>query len=206
VTIPFWTRSGTIDLENLTPENLTAEVIGDTLAKINRFGGRTNRPWSVAAHSVLVEYLAPPELRPWAILHDAHEIFIGDLTEPGVEFLCLCGTRPAVENAVANAKARLDRIIGSAWGVAVRSQNQDLRRADYIALLAEANVFLGTRPELTSAADRDDFDRALTLIADLPCHWQEARALWISRAEHYASLGLLALPKATDPSSAVLAG
>ena len=70
--IPFWTSAGTINLADLQEQDLTAEILADTLAKLNRFGGRTREPWSVAAHSVLVERLCPPDLGAWALLHDAH--------------------------------------------------------------------------------------------------------------------------------------
>ena len=52
MTVPFWTRAGTIDLADLQPAAMTAEILGDTLSKINRFGGRTPEPWSVAAQGL----------------------------------------------------------------------------------------------------------------------------------------------------------
>ncbi len=92
MTVPFWILGRSIDLMALRPEDMTVEVVGDTLARINRFGGRTPEPFSVAAHSVLVECLCPPDLRPWAILHDAHEAFIGDIVTPALDFFD-CHTR-----------------------------------------------------------------------------------------------------------------
>ena len=38
--VPFHTTAGTIDLANLGPADVTAEVIAGALSKINRFGGR----------------------------------------------------------------------------------------------------------------------------------------------------------------------
>ncbi|NTT88242.1 hypothetical protein [Tabrizicola fusiformis] len=208
--IPFWTLDGTVDLAALQPENLTADAIGNTLAKINRFGGRTREPWSVAAHSVLVERLCPPDLRPWALLHDAHEAFIGDMTGPAVDLLCLCGTRSAVEHAVANAKGRLDRLIAAAWKTPVRSMNEDIRRADHAALLAEAWSFMGIRPQITDPALRDAVNRAMTqldLWGATASDWRDAAGLWRKGVERYAGLGLLYPPRTQpDPSSAVLAG
>lgn len=208
MTIPFWTLDGTIDLTELQPEHVSAGVLADTLAKVNRFGGRTREPWSVAAHSVLVEQLCPPDLRPWALLHDGHEAFLGDLTEPALEYMCRCGTRTAVMHAVGNAKTRIDRVIGAAWGVVVRSENLELRQADRTALIAEAWVFMGIRPEIDRRADLEEIDRAMTILSEMPHshHWQVARDLWLSRAEHYAGLGLLRQPAPIPPSSAGLAG
>ena len=152
--IPFWAAGGiTIDLLNLQSADLSAELLADALAKTNRFSGRTPEPWSVAQHSVLVEALSPPELRPWALLHDAHEAFIGDMTSPAVDFISCVARKPDLNESIALAKGRLDRAIGAAWGVAVRSVNHELRRADGIALQAEAICFLGAEPVLFDPHD-----------------------------------------------------
>lgn len=204
--IPFWTLEGTIDIALLQPQDMTADILGATLAKINRFNGRTPQPWSVASHSVLVSYLVRLELAPWALLHDAHEAFLGDITFPAVELLSLCGTRVAVQNALSNAKGRLDRSIGAAWGVSVRSMSLEMRWADFIALKAEASALLGTPHELTSAVDIEAHDEAVALISDLPSVWQDARDLWVERVAHYTRMGLLTPPQFSHPTSMPLAG
>lgn len=201
--IPFWTLSGTIDLTDLQPENLTAEVIGDALAKLNRFSGRTREPWSVAAHSVLVERLCAPDLGPWALLHDGHEIFIGDMTPPAIELVASTARIPDLDDAIAAVKGRLDRVIASAWRIVPRSLNAEVRHADRIALQAEAMVFLNTTPVLVSPGDEDDIDRAISLIREMPHgpDWRLARDLWLSRVEHYTRRGLMAPPRETDPTA-----
>ena len=206
--IPFWTAGGnTIDLLDLRPEDLAAEVIGETLAKINRFNGRTPEAWPVSMHSVLVESLCQPELRPWALLHDAHEAIIGDMTSPAVDFIAAVARIPNLHEGVAAAKGRVDRAIGAAWGVAVRSLHHDLRRADRIALQAEAIQFLGARPVLFDPNDDDDIDRALSILKDLPAptDWRGARDLWLSRVDHYAQLGLMNPPRTHDRTCMVQA-
>lgn len=205
MTIPFWTATGTIDLANLRPQDLTPAVLADALAKVNRFGGRTTEPWPVAAHSVLVERLCPLELGPWGLLHDAHEAFIGDLTPPAVELICRAGTRSAVEHAIANAKGQIDRAIGRAWGVTVRSLNHSLRQADHAALQAEAAVFLGVRPEVTTRAEADLFDEAVSVLMRMfgATDWRVARLLWLKRVDHYTGLGLLSPPRASDTDGMV---
>lgn len=199
--IPFWTARGTIDLTDLRPSDLDAFTIADTLAKLNRFGGRTPEPWSVAEHSVLVERLCPPDLAPWALLHDAHEVILGDMTQPAVELLCRAGTRSAIENAIRNAKGQIDRMIGAAWHTPVRSLNQALRMADHVALQAEALVFLGVRPAIAAPAEADALDRAVSLLTETGAarDWRAARTEWLGRVEHYASLGMMTPPKAQPP-------
>lgn len=208
MSISFWTADGgTINLLDLRPADMAAEVLADALAKINRFSGRTPEPWSVAIHSVLVEHLSPPELRPWALLHDAHEVILGDFTTPAVDFISSVARMPKLHEALAAAKGRVDRSIGAAWGVAVRSVSHDLRRADRIALQAEAIEFLNATPVLFDPNDDDDIDRALSILKDMPdCRdWRAARDLWLSRVDHYAQLGLMNPPRTHDHACAMQA-
>lgn len=195
--IPFHTAGGPIDLADLRPRDLAAEALGDAMAKINRYGGRTPEPWSVAAHSVLVEALCPPDLRPWALLHDAHKVFLGDLMDPSVELLCRSGTRSAVEHAIQNAETRIDVKIGAAWGVAPRSMSQSLRIACQAAFLAEVWTFLGTPPGPLSPAETDLLDRAMSALRQQPAAdgWRAARDRWLARVEIHASAGHLSPPR-----------
>ncbi|MDN3711950.1 DUF2312 domain-containing protein [Paracoccus cavernae] len=109
------------------------------MAKINRFSGRTPQPWPVASHSVLVERLVAPELGPWALLHDAHEVFLGDLTMPAVELICKGFDGGMVEEAIREAKGRLDRMIAAAWHLPVRSL-MALRKRDKDDIAEEASI------------------------------------------------------------------
>ena len=208
--VPFWTIGRTIDLAALAPEDVTAEILADTLAKVNRFGGRTPEPFSVAAHSVLVEHLCPPDLRPWAIIHDAHEAFLGDIVEPSVWMIERSAQEPDdIAPSIARAKGVIDRAIGSAWGLPVRSMSQPLRLADRIALEAEAFVFLGKHPASNLEPEGGSLlDSAIEMVRELPQggDWRRARDLWLSRVEHYASLGRMSPPRATEPAGMVPAG
>lgn len=206
--VPFHTARGPIDLADLQPADLGAAALADALAKINRFGGRTPEPWSVAAHSVLVSDLCTQDLKPWALLHDAHKAFLGDLMDPAVELLCQLGTRTAVENAIRNAEGAIDRRIGAAWGIAPRSMSQQLRTVDQVVFLAEVWTFLGAAPGPLGPMETDLFDRAVGALRALPAaeSWKSARDRWLGRAEFYAHAGWLSPPRDPQPSSAVLAG
>lgn len=206
--IPFWAAGGrTVNLLDIQPEDISAELLGDALAKLNRFSGRSPEPWSVAAHSVLVERLCPPDLGPWAILHDAHETILGDMTTPAVDLIAHLARIPHLADVIATVKGRIDRVIGAAWGVPVRSVSQELRRADRIAFQAEAILFLEAKPVLFDPHDDEEIDRAMSILMEMQAvrDWRAARELWFSRVEHYAHLGWMTPPRATTPAGEALA-
>lgn len=71
-------------------QQLNTPTIGEiahALAQINRFTGHAKRPYSVAEHSILVATIAEgegatPLQQLAALLHDAHEAYVGDLSSP----------------------------------------------------------------------------------------------------------------------------
>jgi len=86
-----WTQAHSgidIDLLNPDPSKIRLDDIARCLSRIPRFLGATigDYPWNVAQHSILVESLMPshssPEDRLAALLHDAHEAYVGDLPSP----------------------------------------------------------------------------------------------------------------------------
>lgn len=79
----FNTLSGTIiDLHYPTSSHIIITDIARALSHICRFGGHVNQFYSVAEHSVIVMQLAPVDLKPYALLHDAAEAYLGDVIKP----------------------------------------------------------------------------------------------------------------------------
>lgn len=86
------TVSGTaVDLLEPQRDQIRLGDIAHSLARIARYNGHTNGSdiWSVIDHSLLVLHIveheqpdAPVLLRLAALLHDAHEPYIGDITSP----------------------------------------------------------------------------------------------------------------------------
>ncbi len=64
------------------PSDIRIEDIAHALALMNRYNGHTQYPWSVAAHSVWVAELVPPEHKLVALLHDATEAYLPDVCRP----------------------------------------------------------------------------------------------------------------------------
>lgn len=79
--IAMYGHKGLFDLFRPSgPVNL--EQVANALGNINRFGGNTIRPYSVAEHSIRVASLVPRSMQLQALLHDASEAFMGDIKAP----------------------------------------------------------------------------------------------------------------------------
>jgi hypothetical protein len=66
------------------PESAPVDVvdIAHALAHQCRFTGHTRRFYSVAEHSIHCSHLVPPEDALAALMHDAAEAYIGDVSKP----------------------------------------------------------------------------------------------------------------------------
>lgn len=77
------TRSGAqVDLLRPTAAMIKPTDIAHALAHLCRFNGHTPEHYSVAQHSLIVANLVPAEHQLVALLHDATEAYIGDMTRP----------------------------------------------------------------------------------------------------------------------------
>lgn len=67
------------------PKLIEFRDIAEGLHRIARYGALPMPRWSVAQHTLLVALISValmPEAKPWALLHDAHERFLGDWITP----------------------------------------------------------------------------------------------------------------------------
>lgn len=68
---------------NPRPDEINFSDIASQLAKTPRYNGATNGVfYSVAQHCSIMCNILPESLKPYALLHDAHEAYTGDLTTP----------------------------------------------------------------------------------------------------------------------------
>uniref|UniRef100_UPI00301D7A58 DNA-directed RNA polymerase subunit alpha C-terminal domain-containing protein n=1 Tax=Morganella morganii TaxID=582 RepID=UPI00301D7A58 len=71
-----------IDFANITPDQFCIKDIAAGLSNTCRFTGQLANFYSVAQHSVYVSQIVPPEYALEALLHDATEAYMGDITSP----------------------------------------------------------------------------------------------------------------------------
>ena len=77
------TSSGNmIDLLDVRASDIDFSEVGYALSNLRRFTGHPHTHWSVAQHCLLMTTLVAKSAAPYALLHDAHEIFSNDVSSP----------------------------------------------------------------------------------------------------------------------------
>lgn len=138
------------DLDRPLVADVRARDLAHSLAGINRFGGHLRVFYSVAQHSILAAALVWQRTRDRvaalaALLHDAHEAYIGDLKEPVKRLI-----NAAAPGAIAGIEREIDSAI-SAWaGLDLGQGDADVRRlikaADMQLLFWERDRWMSRPP------------------------------------------------------------
>ena len=137
----YTTHSGRVlDLNFIKPENVSIEDIAHSLSFQCRFNGHTNRFYSVAEHSLVLRDLVQEESgiqnlnrRIAAMLHDAAECYLGDITKPAKE-------RLFIEEAV---EGQILRVIFEAFGIPFSSFDEELKAMDSDLCIMEGFFLIG---------------------------------------------------------------
>ena len=114
------------DLRNPQDHAYSIIEIGLSLSRLCRFNGHTISFYSVAQHSVLVSHIVPKQFALEALLHDAAEAYIGDVSSP---LKAMLPDLQAIET-------RIDKAIRRDFGLP-DTLSRHVKAADRIALATE---------------------------------------------------------------------
>ena len=171
------TCSGRVfDLQLAGPDDINLGDIATALSKINRFGGHTSRLYSVAEHSIHVsrimeDHLAigHPAALMAALLHDAHEAYVGDMATP---------LKDVLGPAWSAVESRIEHQVLRKFGVSAAAQawRGHIKHADLLALATERRDLLPVGgpawPCLHTIAPLDSLD--LRRSSYRPDDWRDA--------------------------------
>lgn len=121
--------------------DITVEDIASHLAHESRFGGATNRPYSVLEHSIHVWSLGKDHQRSTQLhllLHDAHEAYVKDVVRP----MKLAINQLAGFDLMKKLVEPIDAAISLALGVDFNAHKEFVTLCDNKLLDVEARVLL----------------------------------------------------------------
>jgi uncharacterized protein len=145
----------------------TIEDIAHGLANICRYSGQCNRFYSVAEHSLLVSETAVGfELE--ALMHDAAEAFLGDITRPLKQML------PDYKRI----EGEVERAIFTRFGLQVPLPHE-VKKADLRVLAAEQRQIMP--PGTDGWLREQDVVAAAVVVRHLPP--EQAKRAWLERFE-----------------------
>lgn len=143
-----------VDLLNPTPEMIHLSDIIYGLSSIGRWNGQTEDFFSVAKHSLLVCLLVPVPLKPAALLHDASEAYLGNVTKP---------LKNILGDTYKNLETKFQKVIAKRFSIPME-QFEAVKPYDLLAQEIEWEAFFLHNSERlfeTFALRFDKYDRAL---------------------------------------------
>lgn len=114
------------------PSTISIQGIAHALSHICRFTGHVSQFYSVAQHSIMASLIVPSDMAREALLHDAAEAYIGDVSTP---LKMLLPEYKAIEKNV-------ERVIAERFALEWAPTTQALvKKADLIMLATEKRDF-----------------------------------------------------------------
>lgn len=150
------------------PEDIDIRDIAHALALVNRFGGHSRVPLSVAQHSVIVSQFVPKEHALAGLLHDAAEAYLGDVPRP-LKRETYFGRGYMVTEAV------VWRAIAARFGVP-EELDDSIKLADSRALATETRDLMGPPPQ-----SWERLPEPLPVSVRVPMPWNIAEVAFIYR-------------------------
>jgi uncharacterized protein len=134
------------DLLDPKPEDVKLSDLLVPMSGILRFNAHLARSVNLLQHSKLVFDLVGWKAKPYALLHDAHEAYIGDIATPVVKALFSPGD---LWTPLDTLKQRLDGVLYDAFGMdwPLDEIEAEITEADRMALSIERQAFADPGPE-----------------------------------------------------------
>ena len=145
---------GYFDFEYPEASVITILDIAHALSNICRFTGHTSRFYSVAEHSVLCSYLVPPEDAFAALMHDAAEAVLSDVSKPLKSLL------PDYQRI----EARVEAAIFAQWGLPANVP-ASVKRADMQMLGIEQRACMGNSDIWMGRTEASDCEVQIGFLA-----------------------------------------
>ncbi|MBB4837262.1 hypothetical protein HNP52_000313 [Sphingomonas kyeonggiensis] len=162
------------DLTDPAGSRFQLDDIAHGLANTCRFAGQCRRFYSVAEHCWHASYLVPDELRLAALMHDASEGFIGDVTRP---LKSLLPAYKAIEGEI-------ERVIAERFGLGESCSDPLVKRADMTMLAAEQRELMpGKAGEWACLAGIDAVPISFKFWDPM-----EAKERWLDRFSQLANI------------------
>lgn len=159
-------RSGAyFDFEDPGALRVSIFDIAHALGNICRFTGHTREFYSVAEHSVWCSIIAPPEHAFAALMHDAVEALVGDMSRP---LKSLLPEYKAIEH-------RIEGALLPSFGIAL-PLDPEVKKADARMLLVEQAQGMKNRDEWVDFAGLEPAEVELKFWSP-----SEARAAFLAR-------------------------
>jgi hypothetical protein len=157
-----------VALELAEPAHVDIADIAWALGHINRFTGHAGA-YTVADHSVIVSHLVPPQYAPRALLHDAAEAYLGDLSRPLKEALWRAGQLSLYRSFERDWDAAIAAALLSSHPLPSWAELDAIKFANCQALWIEKTMILGCdhvwRPRHDQAPPpRERLDAALRAL------------------------------------------
>ena len=144
-------------IDILVPQAVEVDfpALAHAMARLNRFNGHAQTVVSVGLHTLIGLVIAPEAIRPWWLLHDAHETRTGEVATPVKDALdTLARERfgPVVAEQIRQVRETLedrhDAAIHAAAGLEMptAAQRAEIKRIDLVALATEKRDFLAPCP------------------------------------------------------------
>jgi hypothetical protein len=186
---PWIITAGARRFDLLCPslEQVDLRVIAAATAKICRWTGHITNFYSVASHCVAVADICRDEVKPYALLHDGAEGYLGDVSTPLKHAMRMLS--PAALAAYDQVTEAVDRAIhlacGLEWPVPM-AIHAEVKHADLAMLATEyRDLIPAGSPEIDYLSPPVE----QRILPDV--HWEGARDSFIEVAFQLHHVGLL---------------